>query len=148
MTVTIDDIASGKPSYQSALPAPEIGEGMAELDDFIQRKGKVLGSKLEVLAAEVLLRLDIRKQNLQGIDEDKERAATLLNRVSRLCNYHLAEPQEKNRLQQQFFDAEVEKRQEHVEAWKDVTRVMRDLIDVWEAHEGAQSKARLLSHAG
>jgi len=42
----------------------------------------------------------------------------------------------------------LEKRREQVKAWKDVTKVMRDLIDVWEAQAGAESRARLLSHAG
>ena len=148
MTVNLENLLNANSSYQPTLSVPEKNDSTKELDEFINRKGQVLNSKLEVLASEVLLRLDIRKQNLQRIDEDKDRAAMLLNRVSRLCNYNLAEPQEKTRLQQQFFDAEVEKRREHVEAWKDVTKVMRDLIDVWEAQAGAQSRARLLSHAG
>jgi len=131
-------------SYSSPTPTVSI-EG---LDQLLHLNTRILNSKLEVLAAHVRERLRIHARNTERLNADRERVSELLQRLTVAANYHLREHKEKSGLYQTLFALEREHREEHVECWRDLVMVMRDLLYVWDGHERAKAKAIFLSHAG
>jgi ribosomal protein L30/L7E len=118
------------------------------LDDFIHRKSRIQGSKLDVLAAEIVARLGLRRTNLERIVEDKDRLRDMIGNTSRLANYGLRDQRDVTRMSQGLFDLDAERRKQDVDSWKDVVMVLRDFLYTWEAHEEARSRAMLLNDAG
>ncbi len=132
-------------------PIPATGARDADdsfLDDFVHQKTKLLRTKLEVLAAEVLLRLDVSNRNQQGLDCDRETVRVMLEKLDRQTRYHLREQRDKDVLYRQMFELQQAKRDESVECWKDIVMVMRDFLYIWDAHEQAKSRGRFLQDAG
>ena len=136
--------------YQFATPATdnELSVEDRTLEDFIHRKGRIQGSKLDVLAAEIAARLDLRRSNLERIADDAERLKELVGTTQRLANYNMREQRDVSRLSQGLFDLEVERRRQDVESWRDVVKVLRDFLYTWEVHEESRSRAMLLNDAG
>ena len=118
------------------------------LDHLLHSKSRILRSKLEVLATEIQARLAIWDRNLTRINDDKSTAEGLLSRLAHLTRYHLSDPREQTRLQEAAFHLESQRRAEDVESWRDVVNVMRDFLEVWEAHEQARTRAIFLNHVG
>jgi len=114
------------------------------LESFVHTRTQILNTKLEVLAAEMLARLQIRAVNLERIADEKIRVGDLLTDLTRRANYLVREHREKAPFYQQWFDLEQERRTEDVECWRDVVMVMRDFLMAWEAHEQAKAKAIFL----
>lgn len=117
-----------------------------EFDQFVHRKTRILNTKLEVLAFELHHRLIIRTENLSRIEADKEHATEMLLSVQRQANYLMRPRKDEAPHQKQLFELERERRQQDVEAWRDVAMLMRDFLYAWEAHELAKSKAMFLDH--
>ena len=136
--------------YQITTSAPESESSVEDqtLEDFIHRKGRVHGSKLDVLAAEIAARLDLRRSNLERIADDAERLKELVGTTQRLANYGMRDQRDVTRLSQGLFDLESERRKQDVESWRDVVKVLRDFLYTWEAHEESRSRAMLLNDAG
>ena len=128
-------------------PANEASVEDRTLEDFIHRKGRIQGSKLDVLAAEIAARLDLRRSNLERIADDAGRLKELLGNTHRLANYGMREQRDVTRLSQGLFDLEAERRKQDVESWRDVVKVLRDFLYTWEAHEESRSRAMLLNDA-
>ena len=118
------------------------------LDNLLGLKSRILSTKLEVLALEMRERLGIWERNLERIDHDKENGKEIMQRVSRLANYHLRDHREKSELYEELANLETERRSQDVECWRDIVMVMRDFLAVWEAHEQAKARAIFLDHAG
>ena len=93
-------------------------------------------------------RLRIWDRNLERIDADKERVSGVMDRISRLANYHLRDHREKSEFYEELANLENERRSQDVECWRDIVMVMRDFLAVWEAHEQAKARAIFLDHAG
>lgn len=118
------------------------------LEDLVHQKATIQRTKLEVLTAEILVRLNILSRHLRSVDDDKAKVAVMLERIDRLANYHFREHREKSVLYQQLFDLGQQRRQAEVECWRDVVMVMRDFLMIWETHQQAQARAIFLEHAG
>jgi hypothetical protein len=118
------------------------------LDDLIHQKGRILQTKLEVLATEMIERLRIRSRNLEAINRDHEHATVLLNQLAVQANYHIREHSDKRVFYETLFSLERERREQDVECWQDIVQVMRDFLLAWEAHQQAKARATFLGHAG
>jgi hypothetical protein len=132
-----------EPERYDSQPGPAEETG-SSLESFVHTRTQILNTKLEVLAAEIYLRLHIRTGNLERIADEKLRVGYLLTDLTRRANYLVREHREKAPFYQQWFDLEKERRTEDVECWRDVVMVMRDFLMAWEAHEQAKAKAIFL----
>jgi len=119
----------------------------ASLDLLLNFKSRILRSKLEVLASEIYTRLNLADRNLGRINDEKARVQEIVTKFTRLANYGRREHKDQNVLYQQIFDLETQRRSEDIECWRDIVMVMRDFLEVWEAHEQAKARAIFLNHA-
>lgn len=135
---------------QSEKLSPHYSPSPAEssIDDLIHQKSVILRTKLEVLTAEVLVRLNILGRNLGSLDEQRERVSEMLNRIDTQARYHLREHRDKGEFYRQLFAIDVERRQQEVECWRDVVMVMQDFLTIWETHQQTQARAIFIEHAG
>jgi hypothetical protein len=124
------------------------GQSKTALDQLLGVKSRILRTKLEVLSFEMGERLRLWNRNLGRIDADKERLTGVMERISRLAEYHFRDHREKSELYEELFNLETERRSQDVECWRDVVMVMKDFLAVWEAHEQAKARAIFLDHAG
>jgi len=120
----------------------------ADLEALLGQKSKLLGAKLNVLAAEIHDRLFFWDRNLTRIRENQDHANDSLSRLARLTNYQLREPRDLAPFYQQRFRLEQERRDQDVNCWRDLVPVIRDFLYVWEAHEQARARSIFLKHAG
>src|SRR2546422_7680170 len=97
-------------SFTSTEKVPEQQDRF--LDDLLHLKSKILGTKLEVLAFEMLWRFGIRAKNLDRLDEDQVIVQTMLQKLDRSALYHSREHKEKGTLYQSFFSLQEQKRQQ------------------------------------
>lgn len=118
------------------------------LDNLIHGKSKILWQKLDVLSAEMRWRLHMAAANLKRIDQDQEHLAATMQRLERQALYGLRDDDEKGRLHRKLLDLETEKRMQHTSCWQDTTKVMRDFLEVWEAHEQSRNRAQFLENVG
>ena len=118
------------------------------LDHLLHGKSRLLRSKLEVLAAEIHTRLALWDRNLTRIDGEKSNVSNLLERSSRLARYHLRDQHDVGQLRDSAAQLESQRRDQDVQCWRDVVLVMRDFLDVWEAHEQAKNRSIFINHAG
>ena len=118
------------------------------LDQLLNSKSRILKTKLEVLTAEVLQRLNIRDVNITRIGHDQNLLSEITQVLSRQANYGQREHKEKTPLYGKGFDLERERRAQDAECWRDIVMVMRDFLNIWEAHEQAKSRAIFLNHVG
>ncbi len=124
------------------------GDNSGALEDLLHSKGRVLKTKLEVLTAEILQRLNLREVNFTRIRQDQSSLQEILHGLTRQANYHQREHREKVPLYQRQLELEKELRSQDVDCWKDVVLVMRDFLTIWEAHEQARSRAIFMNHVG
>ena len=129
-------------------PSANAHPSSAALNSLLHSKGKVLKTKLEVLAAEILQRLNLRDVNVTRIGHDQTMLGDIVNALTRQANYQQREHREKLPLYSKQFDLEKERRAQDVECWRDIVMVMRDFLGVWESHEHARSRAIFLNHVG
>jgi hypothetical protein len=118
------------------------------LDDLLHSKSRILRTKLEVLASEIHTRLNMWDRNLDRIDTDKQTVDELLGQCTRLARYHLRQQQDVSRLQESVLRLESQRREEDVQCWRDVVMVMRDFLEIWEAHEQARNRSIFINHVG
>lgn len=118
------------------------------LDNLMHQKSRIFASKLEVLAAAMVVRIDLLAHNLDRIEKDREHAQTILDRIDRQARYHLREHQDKTFFYQTLFRLEEERRSQGVECWRDIVLVLREFLGVWEAHQQSQTRATFLEHVG
>ena len=128
-----------------AEPLAEDAEGLEEL---LHLRSSILETKLKVLAAELLERFDIRDRSLARVEGQKDRIVEAMPHLARQARYHLRESRDNAVFYQQAFRLDEECRSQQVGCWQDVSRVMRDFLDVWEAHQQATVRGRFLQHAG
>jgi hypothetical protein len=132
--------------------SPTIAEPLAAdldgLEELLHLRSHILETKLKVLAAELLERFQLRDQNVARVETEKERLIELMPQLARQARYHLREPRDNAAFYQQAFRLDEERRSQQVGCWQDVARVMRDFLDVWEAHQQATVRGRFLQHAG
>ena len=132
--------------------SPTIAEPLAAdldgLEELLHLRSHILETKLKVLAAELLERFQLRDQNVARVEAGKERVIEMLPQLARQARYHLREPRDNAAFYQQAFRLDEERRSQQVGCWQDVARVMRDFLDVWEAHQQATVRGRFLQHAG
>jgi hypothetical protein len=122
--------------------------GNDDLENLIGLKSHILKTKLEVLATEIAQRWFLRQQNQALIGDEGERVNREQARLSRQVNYQLREPRDLTAFQQQRFRLDQEQRDQETACWKDIVPVLRDFLEVWEAHEQAKARAMFLNHAG
>ncbi len=139
----------GIPQYSNVTQQPENDSlDESDLENLVHQKSKLLHTKLEVLTAEILVRLNVMGRNLRGVDSQQEAVQEMLNRLDNAANYHLREHSEKSIFYQQLFDLQTERRQQEVECWRDVAMVMKDFLEIWETHQQSKGRAIFLEHAG
>jgi hypothetical protein len=127
-------------SHQSAAGTP--------LDLLLHSKSRILRTKLDVLATEIVARLGIWNRNLERIHGEKAGVEELLDQSTRLARYHLRDQRDVGRLRGDALKLDTQQREEDVQCWKDVVLVMRDFLTAWESHEQAKSRAIFINHAG
>ncbi len=124
------------------------GDTPGALENLLHSKGRILKTKLEVLTAEILQRLNLREVNLTRIRQDQSSLQEILHGLTRQANYHQREHREKVPLYQRQLELKKELRSQDVDCWKDIVLVMRDFLAIWEAHEQARSRAIFMNHVG
>jgi hypothetical protein len=118
------------------------------LESLIHNKSRILGRKLDILAAQIWWRLRIACHNLARIQNDKSLLSGMLIKLDQAARYHLRDHQEKGMLYRKLFELDSESRTEEVECWRDVATVMRDFLTAWEAHEQTRARAIFLENVG
>lgn len=118
------------------------------LDQLLHSKSRILRTKLDVLATEIVARLGIWNRNLERIHTEKVGVEELLDQSARLARYHLREQRDVGRLREDALKLDTQQREEDVQCWKDVVLVMRDFLTAWESHEQAKSRAIFINYAG
>lgn len=136
----------------SAMTAPTVmnyteTENLSSIDNLIHRKGRLFRTKMEVLAFEIVQRLCIKSTNLESLDAQQTGLIERLRSLDRQAQYHLRDHQEKRTFYEAMVKLEQERRSQHVECWRDVVMVMRDLLEVWESHENAKVRSQFINHA-
>jgi hypothetical protein len=135
-------------NYAEPSNADDDASGNDDLENLIGLKSRILQTKLQVLAAEIGQRWFLRQQNQTLIRDEEERVNQEQVRLSRQVNYQLREPRDLAAFQQQRFRLDQEQRDQETACWKDIVPVLRDFLEVWEAHEQAKARAMFLNHAG
>ena len=133
---------------ESTTIAEPLAADLDGLEELLHLRSHILETKLKVLAAELLERFQLRDQNVARVEAGKERVTEMLPQLTRQARYHLREPRDNAAFYQQAFRLDEERRSQQVGCWQDVARVMRDFLDVWEAHQQATVRGRFLQHAG
>jgi hypothetical protein len=133
---------------ESPTLAEPLVDDLDGLEELLHLRSHILETKLKVLAAELLERFEIRDRNVAKVEAEKDRVVETMLQLARQARYHLREPRDNAAFYQQAFRLDEERRSQHVGCWQDVSRVMRDFLDVWEAHQQATVRGRFLSHAG
>ena len=118
------------------------------LDDLLHQKSRICASKLEVLAAVMVVRVELLRETAARIDSDVESVKAMLLEMDGQARYHLREHRDKNVLYQTLFNLHAEHRTQATECWRDVVMVLRDFLGVWEAHEQSRSRALFLEDVG
>jgi hypothetical protein len=139
-------VASAGQSQQSERE-PDRGNNDS-LEELIHQKSRILGKKLDILAAEIWWRLNIAARNLASINQDKALIEEMIGRLHLAALYHLREHQDKGIFYRKLFDFQTEARSEQVECWRDVVMIMRDFLMTWEAHEQAKARAIFIQNVG
>ena len=144
-SLTLSDIFynTSSPSEPKHHPTSKESAGLGEL---FGRRTHILKTKLEVITVELFDRVRIRERNLVAIGDDQEKLNQILGIVDRQVRYHFRDSREKASFYDRFFDLEREKRDQDVECWRDVTQLMRDFLEVWEALEQGKSRSIFLDH--
>ena len=112
-----------------------------DLVDAFSQRSQILQTKLGILAAQVLERMKIRSENLGAIlDQEQELADRIMNREG------IAEGSpDLDQLRQQRGFLMQEKRSQSVDCWRDLTHVIRDLLNTWEDLEQTKTRDKLLA---
>ena len=140
---TFTDFTDGSPTI-----AEPLADDPAGLEELLHLRSNILETKLKVLAAELLERFDIRDRNIAKVESEQERVIGAMPQLARQARYHLRDARDNTAFYQQVFRLDEERRTQQVGCWQDVSRVMRDFLDVWEAHQQATVRGRFLQHAG
>lgn len=117
----------------------------SSLEEMLHQRTKVLEDKMAILTFEMLLRLVIRKQNFDRIENDRLQVVALLSSLDEKARYGARDHREKGLFYQALLNLESERRREDVEAWRGVVDVMRDWIVAWEGTEQARARGRFLN---
>jgi len=117
------------------------------VDALLNRKTRILQTKLDVIAWEIVTRLQIRRDNLQRLYQTRDEAHEKLRQLDTQARYHLREHSDKRVFYDALIALDAERRSTEVECWRDIVDVLRDFLSVWEAHQQAQARALFLSDA-
>lgn len=131
-------------------PTPARADSSADglVDTLLHQKSHIFAKKLDVLAAAMLVRTSLMRENLFLIEAQRARLEDMLLTLDRHARYHMREQREKTVVYQALFALDAERRSQAVECWRDVVLVIRDFLEVWEAHQQSQARARFLEHVG
>lgn len=122
-------------------PEPEHTDPFA-IDSLIHERPRILQTKLAVVATEIEERLFLRRYNLEAISREYLEAT---NRILMLAHTRMdaSDPACRFWLEQQMRLA-VEARQQRVECWQDVSKLLNDFLVIWEALEQSRVRANFL----
>lgn len=137
-------------SYSTELttsPQPSSTSDLS-LDQLFHSKSRILRTTLEVLALEIQARFALWDRNLDRIGREESGLEPLLAQATRLVRYQLHDQQDATRLRESLMALSAERREQDIECWRDVVKVMRDFLYAWDAHEQAKSRSIFLNHAG
>ena len=137
--------------YQSYFSKPENTELKDNsLDEFVGQRSKILKSKLDVLLQEIWIRLGIKSQNLNKLDNDLSKVRSQLSDLSNRSYFHgdTSEREEFQQLRQIRLEMEKEQREQDVSCWNDIVKVMHEVLNTWEAHQQSAARAKLLNSQG
>jgi len=87
--MTLDSSLAKEAHTPSDSFSPQSERPEQILDDLIHGKSKILGRKLDILAAEMRWRLHMAATNLKRIDQDQEQLAATMQRLERQALYGL-----------------------------------------------------------
>jgi len=115
------------------------------LNAVLRGRTELLATRFEVAAVQIIERLRIRAQNLQQIlEEDLEIGSRRLAIGSGSPFPSPLFNELDGRLIEKQSWLQRERRLEEKECWRDLTMVMRDLLNAWEALSQAKAKERFL----
>jgi hypothetical protein len=132
------------PTYSPAVDVTPSGSTDKTLTDLLHTNTRVLKTKLEAIALSVQERLNIRRQNLGRIADDKDKLSEMLQKITVATNYHLREHREKGTFYQKMFELERERRDQDTDCWKDIVLVLRDFLTFWDEYERAKARGAFL----
>lgn len=128
------------------LPPRILSTGQDSLSGFVQQPTRALKMRLEVLASEIFLRLDIRQHNQEKIQCDMSTTSQMVDSIRPSVHYGIHSWADLNNLVQRKFDLEKEARSQDVECWQDITKIIKDFLDSWDSLEKARSLALLIDN--
>lgn len=114
------------------------------LDDLIHQKSRIAASKLEVIAAAMVARVDLLAENLQQIEKQQTQTQQILTNLDSQARYRLREHRDKTPLYQLLHSLAAEKRTQGSDCWRDIVRLLELYLGVGEAHQQAQARATFL----
>lgn len=144
----LDDILSNGNAKNAEYEDVPTSDSLSSIDSLLNQKSHILRVKLEVLAAEIFVRFHLRGENLERISEDQNKAREMLDMLARAADYGWRDHGDKKFFYELQFGLEKQKREQEVECWRDIVLVMRDFLEVWEAHEQAKARSVFLKDAG
>jgi multidrug efflux pump subunit AcrA (membrane-fusion protein) len=120
--------------------------GNTALQALLDGRSGLAETRLAVTAAQIIERLRIRASNLQQLMKEE---LSVDSRIARLQNALPAGRSDmmnlESVLEQKISQLRGEQRRENTECWKDLTLVIRDLLNAWEGFFRNEAKNRFLS---
>ncbi len=108
------------------------------------QRPKTLRTCLEVMVVEMLERLRLRSVNQDKLSERKAKLYEMLEHARSALRYARREGAGLRQFYEQIFAVERGSRQQEAECWRDIVMVTHALLPVWQAHEQAHQRARML----
>lgn len=121
-------------------------EKNSALKAMLDGRSELAETRLSATAAQIIERLRIRANHLQQLmDEELELDSRLtgINRSSAAGSSDMMNLE--SLIKQQQSQNQSAKRREEVECWRDLTHVIRELLNAWEGFSRNQAKNRFLS---
>jgi hypothetical protein len=130
--------ASGESSTSNASAGSE-----SDIQKLLSQRTQILGTKLEVVAGQIVERIRLRKANLEALVAEEVEVDTELMRFETnlyaRANSHLV-----STFQNRRFDIGREKRLQDVECWRDLVHVIREFLQIWEDLQQSRVRDQLL----
>lgn len=131
------------PPPNTEMPALEKNSALKALLD---GRGELAETRLSATAAQIIERLRIRGNHLQQLMDEELELDSRLYGVSRSSSAGSSDMMNlESLIKQQQTQNQSAKRREEVECWRDLTHVIRELLNAWEGFSRNQAKNRFLS---
>lgn len=124
------------------IPKPQPN---AALDAMMSGRSEIAETRLAVTAVQIVERLKIRSSHLNALLEEELDVDTQLIQLRSRPALSSEMMGLESMLRQKQFQIKSDRRREDNECWRDLTHVMRDLLNAWEGFSRNEAKNRFLN---